>query len=530
MGNEDKDVEIANHLQGGKTTEERYRRMVDEVQDYAILLLDEKGHIQNWNRGAEAIKLYAAAEIVGKHFSIFYLPDDQKSGLPERLLSTARLEGRAVHEGWRIRKDGTRFWGSISLTALHGDNGEIIGFSKVTRDLTEKKIAEDYLRDLAAELQLKNDALRASEERYHAMISEVQDYAILLLDTDGHIINWNKGAEHIKGYCAEEIVGQHFKVFYSQSDQDEMLPHQLLATASLRGRALHEGWRIKKNGTRFWGSIVITALHNSMGELIGFSKVTRDLTQKKEAEDQLQEHVLMLERRNEELDRFAYTASHDLQEPLRKIQVYTDLIQQQPDNPDIVKQYLEKIMLSSQRMGELVRSILDYSRLANTQSNIEETDFNKTFAEVLQDFELLIQKQNATIHLNGLPTCHSIPSQIHQLFANLLSNSLKYSEAVPVIEVNTDKILGKDDVAIPPLYHDSYYYRISFRDNGIGFDSSFSELIFVIFQRLHARHKYTGTGIGLALCKKIMDNHNGFIRAESEVGKGSTFFLYFPAS
>ena len=283
------------------SSEERYHKMVDEVVDYAIILLDTNGVIQNWNRGAENIKQYREEEAVGKHFSMFYLPEDRAIGLPGKLLSEASSKGRAVNEGWRLRKDGNRFWGSITLTALHGEQGEVIGFSKVTRDLTERKLAEDQLKQYTEELQQKNEALRISEERYHKMVDEVQDYAIIFLDNDGIIQNWNKGAHKIKQYQESEVIGQHFRMFYLPEDRLGKLPEILLQQAIQHGRAIHEGWRMRKDRTRFWGSITLTALHNDQKQLIGFSKLTRDLTERKMAEDQLKHFASELQISNEEL-------------------------------------------------------------------------------------------------------------------------------------------------------------------------------------------------------------------------------------
>jgi PAS domain S-box-containing protein len=207
-----------------KKSEERYHKMVEEVEDYAIILLDKEGNILDWNRGAEQIKGYKPNEIIGQNFRIFYLPQDRQKQLPETLLSEAIEKGKATHEGWRVKKDGTKFWGSIVITALHDSNEKIIGFSKVTRDLTERKAAEEEKERYALALEQKNAELKKSEERYHRMISEVEDYAIILLDSDGYVQNWNKGAEKIKGYKAEEIVGKSFSNFYLPEDQQKKLP------------------------------------------------------------------------------------------------------------------------------------------------------------------------------------------------------------------------------------------------------------------------------------------------------------------
>src|SRR4051812_9614560 len=231
-----------------------YQRMVEEIQDYAIILMDRNGIIQNWNKGAQKIKQYTEAEIIGKHFSIFYLPEDLAVNLPQRLITQASETGRAVQEGWRKRKDGTRFWGSITITALHDDDGSILGFCKVTRDLTDKKQIEENLR--------------ISEEQYHQMIAEVQDYAIILLSPEGIIENWNLGAENIKGYSAKEVVGKKFSMFYTEEDRKNNLPDKLLNEAKTTGKAVQEGWRVRKGGIKFWGTIVITALHDKDGSVI----------------------------------------------------------------------------------------------------------------------------------------------------------------------------------------------------------------------------------------------------------------------
>lgn len=423
----EKIISIEENNQELRRSEERYRNMIAEVQDYAILLLDKEGIIQNWNKGANKIKQYEEPEVVGKHVRMFYLPEDRANKLPERLLNEAANNGRAAHQGWRMRKDGTKFWGSITITALHDKSGAIIGFSKVTRDLTEKKIADDELQSSRAELQKRNEALRKSEEQYHKMISEVKDYAIILLNEQGDIQNWNVGAEQIKGYSAAEIIGKNFNIFYTPEDRENKFPEQLLNQAKKTGQALHEGWRVRKDSSKFWGSIVITALHAEDGSVMGFSKVTRDLTEKKHAEDKMREYLMELEAQNKELEQFAYVASHDLQEPLRKIQMFTNIISLNFHHEIMARSYIEKINTSAQRMSDLIKSILNYSRLSDGVAVMVDIDPNEILNAVLVDFELLIQEKNATITRDYLPTISAIPLQLNQLFANLMGNALKFS-------------------------------------------------------------------------------------------------------
>lgn len=503
-----------------------YHKMIEEVQDCAIILLNTRGIIQNWNKGAEKIKQYKESEAVGMHFQMFYLPDDRAVNLPEKLLKEAAVFGRAFHEGWRLRKDQTRFWGSITLTALHNDTGEVIGFSKLTRDLTERKIAEDQLKNFMQELKSSNEALRKSEERYHKMIAEVEDYAIILLNEEGNILNWNVGAEKIKGYRSEEIIGKNFRLFYLPEDQKNKVPEMLIQQALEQGKALHEGWRVRKDGSTFWGSIVITALHSEDGSVIGFSKVTRDLTERKYSEDKALEYLIKLEAQNKKLEQFAYVASHDLQEPLRKIRIFTEVIEKNFHNEELVKKYFEKINASAKRMSELIVSILNYSRLSNMEDMVE-TDLNLILADVLVDFELLIEENGATILGDPLPMIKAIPAQINQLFTNIIGNALKFTHNQPIIKISST-IIAQDHISNPPTPHAKRYLEILFSDNGIGFEQQYEDQIFSLFQRLHGKQEYSGTGIGLALCKRIMENHYGSIRATGELGKGANFYVYFP--
>jgi PAS domain S-box-containing protein len=499
-----------------KTDNELYYKMIEEIEDYAIILLDKNGFIRNWNKGAEKIKLYTEDEVLGKHFSIFYLREDIDNNLPQKLLNEAAKNGRAMHEGWRKRKDGTRFWGSITITAIHDESRNVIGFSKVTRDLTDKKKTED--------------ALKASEERYHRMIAEVQDYAIILLDENGYIRNWNTGAEKIKGYKSKEIIGKHFSIFYPEEDLKNNLAGKLLQRAREEGKAVHEGWRVRKDGSRFWGTIVITALHGRDNNIIGFSKVTRDLTEKKMAEEKLLAYTHELEVQNSELEQFAYVASHDLQEPLRKIQTFTELIRTNYHNEEFVRRYFNKLDASAERMVLLVKSLLDYSRLSKQKPEKSKVNLNTVLAETKQDLELLIEETKAIITSETLPTVTGNRTQLGQLFFNLLGNSLKFSRSNPLIEISVKTVTKHEIVDAPVLLMKERYFEINFKDNGIGFEQQYAKVIFSLFQRLHGKHEYSGTGIGLALCKKIVENHDGFIQARGEPDKGATFNIYLPVN
>jgi PAS domain S-box-containing protein len=254
--------------------------LVQSVRDYAIFMLDTDGHVVTWNTGAELIKGYKADEIIGRSFEVFYPPQDVAAGKPARELEVARAEGRLEDEGWRVREDGTRFWANVVITALYDEKGVLRGFGKMTRDMTERRAIEQELRE--------------SEERFRLMVQNVRDYAIFMLDTDGHVATWNVGAERIKGYAADEIIGRSFETFYPPQDVAAGKPARALEVARAEGRVKDEGWRVRKDGTRFWASVVITALYDEKGVLRGFGKVTRDMTERRGVERSLDERGRLL--------------------------------------------------------------------------------------------------------------------------------------------------------------------------------------------------------------------------------------------
>ena len=521
-----------------KRSEDRYHKMISEVTDYAIILLDKDGRIVEWNKGAEKVKGYRHDEIIGKSFRFFYTKEDKDAGVPEKILNEARTRGSVSFEGWRIRKDGSRFWGSISITALHNDAGEIIGFSKVTRDLTEKKIAEDRLSNIAEELRQNNEYLRQSEERYHRMIAEVEDYAIILLNKHGDIENWNAGAQKIKGYTADEIVGKNFRLFYPKEDRNAGLPERILNEAEKNGKAVHEGWRVRKDGTRFWGSIVITALHDSQHHIIGFSKVTRDLTDKKNQEENLRANAAqldlknkVLERLNQELSSFAFIASHDLKEPLRKIQMYSSRLEQMEEIPEKAREYIERIQRGTVRMQDLIDDLLAYSQVSDDAGKDTSIDLNEVLAEAKSDLEISLNEKQAIIESDQLPIVEGIAFQFQQVFFNLIGNALKFVKQGerPYIKIRYHVLDGPDIPSSLPGSGNKYH-QISITDNGIGFEPQFADKIFDIFHRLHSKERFTGTGIGLAIVKKVVENHHGVVVAEGIPGEGATFNIYLPFS
>lgn len=426
------------------------------------------------------------------------------------------------------RPDGSLVHILSHLSPIYDANGNVAGVANMMVDITHKRMTEDRQQQtLAKKIEENRMSLKKTEERYYKMIDEVQDYAIILLNSNGDIQNWNKGAEKIKGYTEGEAIGQNFRIFYLPEDRENNLPETLINNARINGRAMHEGWRLRKNGTKFWGSVVITALHDDYGNIIGFSKVTRDLTERKFAEDKLRNNARDIEFRNKQLEEYAYIASHDLQEPLRKIQVFSELLMENLDDKPALTRYIDKINASAMRMTTLIKDVLKYSQLSTTDELFELTSLNTILKNVLDDFDLLIEQKHVKITLGSLPVIKGIPIQLHQLFSNLLSNALKFGSEDPVISITAEPPSIKDINDNPSLKSGIPYIKILFTDNGHGFEQEYADMVFKMFKRLD---NTPGTGIGLALCKKIVENHKGIISVISEPGVGTQFSIYLPLS
>jgi PAS domain S-box-containing protein len=363
------------------------------------------------------------------------------------------------------------------------------------------------------------------------MIDEVEDYAIILLSPEGIIQNWNKGAEKIKGYKEEEIVGKSFLNFYLPEDRTKGLPLQLLAEAREKGKAIHEGWRLRKDGTTFWGSIVLTALHDDENKIIGISKVTRDLTERKLTEDRLKEYSTQLEFQNKELEQFAYSASHDMKEPLRKIHLYNSWIAENPSNylDEKSREYIKRSIVAVKRMMVLIEDLLTYSQTTANVESFEQINLGEIVAEIAHHHRDEFEQQTASLEIQGLPVVYGVPFQLQQLMDNLITNSIKYKhpDRDAVINITSELVKGAE-LNEKDIEADKQYYKISVIDNGIGFDPQHSEKVFDIFQRLYNLPGTTGSGIGLAICKRIVQNHKGFIRAKGKEKEGARFDIYLP--
>jgi PAS domain S-box-containing protein len=511
------------------TNDDRYHKMIDEVEDYAILRLDEAGTIINWNKGVQKIKGYTAQEIIGKNFSVFYRENDRASRLPEQLLNEAKQNGRALHEGWRVRKDGTNFWGSVAITALHNEQNEVIGYTKVTRDLTERKSAEENLSVQASELFRKNLELLSQKEFVETILNSSLDL-ITVFDKELRFISLNKHA--VEAYKRNDLIGKTLKDTFPEVVQTPMYDDLCMA---LKGNMIQNSFYKTTFFSESYENYYIPLTNNNQ-EVYGVLAISHDNSNLLEATEKIRTVNAALEKKNKELERindsleqFAYVSSHDLQEPLRKIQTFSDLILTRIHNtgfkPD---EYLHKIKSSANRMSLLINDLLTFSRMNKDDELRGPVDLDKLMGQVINDFELLIQQKKAIIHRTGLPTIVAIPIQMNQLFYNMLSNALKFCDKRPEIYITAKNLDERAILSHLKLDPEKKYVHLNFKDNGIGFDQAFSDQVFTIFQRLNSTEKYSGTGIGLAICKKIVDNHGGHISVSSAPGKGASFDIYLP--
>ncbi|MBS1688308.1 MAG: PAS domain S-box protein, partial [Bacteroidetes bacterium] len=471
-----------------------------ETLPVAICICDTEGVIKKINRKTVELFGNSISTSIGTSISEYFKPYSPNNNVTENsLLQLASDNADKIIELTFQNKNFSIILKAALATLKDGQNritGTIICFEDITDAIQGQQALQESehkyqelitslekeIENSTAELVSKNEALKRSEERYHKMVDEVEDYAILLLDKDGFIQNWNKGAEKIKGYSEAEIIGKNFRIFYRPEDQAVNLPERLIETARKNGKAIHEGWRVRKNGTNFWGSIVITALHDEKGDIIGFSKVTRDLTEKKLAEDKLKRYAEELKFQNSELQQFAYVASHDLQEPLRKIKTFSDLLISKYENEldEEGRSMLERMQVASDRMKVLITDLLNYSRISRM---LDKTllDTNKEVEDVLTDLDTSIKDKKAVINIKQLYPIYGNSTQIRQLFQNLISNALKFSKpgVAPHIDISARIVHGYEaDFALPEEKLQTKFQYIEISDNGIGFEQQYAEKIF----------------------------------------------------
>jgi len=503
------------HVTTLEEAQEYFRLLVAGVREHAIFLLDKQGYIKTWNAGAEAIKGYQAGEIVGQHFSKFYPPEEATSGKPARELEIAEKEGHYREEGWRIRKDGSRFWASVVLSAVRDETGALSGFLKITRDLTDRKEAED--------------ALRESEEKFRLMVEAVQDYAVFMLDLGGHIVSWNPGAERIKGYRADEIVGSHFSRFYTKPDLDSGKPARELKIAQKEGRYHEEGWRLRKDGSTFWASVTITPVWDETGTLRGFAKVTQDLTQKLRA-DQQQSQLLREQAAREEAekvnrlkDEFLAVLSHELRTPLNAIVGWAHLLRSSPSlAANQVGRGLEAIERNANIQTQIVSDVLDVSRMTSGKVRISprKIDTADVVTAAMDTVRPAAEAKRIEM-VAALPKqpvyVYADPDRMQQVVWNLLQNAVKFTPSGGRIET---RLARRDS-----------HVEILIVDSGVGIDPEFLPYVFDTFRQADSSssRRHGGLGLGLAIVKRLVELHGGQVEAHSEgKNKGTTLKVRLP--
>jgi PAS domain S-box-containing protein len=484
-----------------------YRLLVESVRDYAIFALDPTGHILTWNPGAERFKGYTANEIIGKHFSIFYTQADRDRDWPAAELAMATRDGRFEDEGWRVRKDGSRFWANVVITALRDKSGALVGFAKVTRDLTERRMSEERLR--ASELQLR------------LLVENVRDYGLFNLDLDGTVTTWNAGAERISGYRADEIIGKHFSIFYPPEDVAAGKPQAELEIVRREGRFEEEGWRLRKGGERYWSNVVISAIYTPEKQLVGFGKVTRDLSERREAADRAiadARRVAAAESANRTKSEFLAAMSHELRTPLNAIGGYAELLTMGLGGPITADQqeYLERIRRSQQHLLGIINDILNFSRIEAGQVVYEIEPV--AVADVADSVVPMIIPQAEAKGLNVEQVTNrgtkvkADRGKLEQVLLNLLSNATKFTNE------------GTIEIA---SFEEGDRAGLRVRDTGIGIPTDKLNSVFEPFVQVgrSLTTPHEGTGLGLAISRDLTRAMGGELSVTSELGKGTVFSI-----
>jgi PAS domain S-box-containing protein len=508
-----------------RQSEERFRLLIASIRDYAIFMLDPSGHVLTWNAGAERFKGYHAEEIIGQHFSRFYPPEALASGLPAYELQVARSSGSFEDEGWRVRKDGSLFWANVVITAVRTEQGELLGFAKVTRDLTQRRAHEEDLR--------------RSEDRFRLLVEGVREYAIFMLDPNGIVSSWNAGAQRIKGYTAAEIIGRHFSVFYPDNARESGWPEHELQQAAENGSFVDTGWRVRKDGTTFWANVTLTALRDDTGQLLGYAKLTRDLTETKrveaiEADTQQREEMLDAERSaritaqraTRIKDEFLATLSHELRSPLSAILGWTQVLLRAdtPRGPEEQRRAVEVIDRNARAQVQLIDDLLDLSRIMTGKLRL---DLNQvSFSNVV---EAAVDSARPAAEAKGLRLKAILSSskdivsadstRLQQVVWNLLTNAIKFTPKGGQVQVVLQRVNSHVELIVS--------------DTGIGIPANYLPHVFDRFSQKDSSttRAFGGLGLGLAICKQLVELHGGVIRAASQgEGRGATFSVQLPLS
>jgi PAS domain S-box-containing protein len=497
-------------------TDGAYRLLVEAVTGYAIYMLDPDGLVTSWNPGARPFKGYQSSEVIGTHFSRFYTEEDKQAGMPERALETAIREGRFENEGWRVRKDGSRFWAHVIIDPIRTPEGELLGFAKVTQDLSERKLAEE--------------ALRRSQEQFRILVQSVTDYAIYMLDLEGRMTNWNMGAQRIKGYRPSEIIGEHFSRFYTEEDRENGAPQKALEIAAREGRFEKEGWCVRKDGSRFWANVVIDPIREDDGIILGYVKITRDITERREAQialDQARE-ALFQAQKMEAIGQLTGGIAHDFNNLLTSVSGSLELLKARVEKGCFtdIDRYISIAQGAIQRATALTHRLLAFSRRQTLDP--KPTDVN----HLLFGMEELIRRtigpaiEFEIIAADGLWNSLVDPNQLESAILNLCINARDAMPDSGRLTVETSNRWYNERAAreldLPP----GQYITLSVSDTGIGMPKDVVERAFEPF--FTTKPIGEGTGLGLSMVYGFARQSGGQARIYSEPGLGTMVSLYLP--
>ena len=485
---------------------DRYRLLIDAITDYAIYMLDPDGRVTSWNPGAQRFKGYAAGEIIGQHFSRFYSEQDRAEGAPANALRIASQEGRFEREGWRIRKDGSRFWAHVIIDPIRTPEGQLIGFAKITRDLTERKLAET--------------ALRASQEQFRILVQGVTDYAIFMLDPSGQVSNWNPGAERIKGYAPAEVIGSHFSRFYTPEDRQAGAPERALAIAVAEGRYEQEGWRVRKDGSRFFAHVIIDPIRGDGGELIGFAKITRDVTERRAAQKALDDarEALLQSQKLEAIGQLTGGVAHDFNNLLMAVLGSLELVRKRLPHDPRITPLIDNAMQGAQRGAALTQRMLAFARKQDLKLDpVDVPALVRGMTGLLQ--RSLGPAMRIETHFpRGLGLVLTDPNQLENALLNLAVNA---RDAMPDggairIQARPETLGAATEIGLPP----GDYVRLTIYDTGHGMDGATLARATEPFFTTKGVGK--GTGLGLSMVHGLAEQSGGRMTVRSQVGEGTT--------
>ena len=496
----------------------RLQLLIDAIVDYAIYMIDLDGTVRSWNSGAERLKGYSADEIIGKPFSLFYSPEDRAKGLPQTALRIASETGRFSSEGWRIRKDESRFWASVVVDAIRDEQGHVIGFAKVTRDITERQQAHNELLE--------------SERRYRRLIEAVVDYAIFQLDPAGNVTTWNPGAQRIKGYDPEEIIGQHFSQFYTPEDIQLDVPKRALAQAAKQGRFEAEGWRMRKDGSRFWASVVIDRITDEAGDLVGFAKVTRDVTERKKAQDELQ-HVqqqLVASQKLEAVGQLSGGIAHDFNNLLMIVLGNIETAERNSRHSAAsvnLQRALANAKRGAQRAAALTSRLLAFSR----RQALDPQPINlNNFLNGLQEFLQRTLGERIEVQTVGSAGLWAIEADANHLKSAIINLGINARDAMPdggKLTVEAVNVSADEDYCrVNPELSPGQYVIVCVTDTGTGMTADVLGHAFEPF--FTTKEPGQGTGLGLSQVYGFVKQSGGHVKIYSELGQGTSIRMYFP--